>query len=47
MTKQLLADDLERRLDAFLPHNPILLIEYENTRLLPGLLPRPNNSQNS
>src|SRR5207244_12971384 len=36
MTKQLLADDLERRLDAFLPHNPILLIEYENTRLLPG-----------
>src|SRR5436305_13561579 len=35
MTKQLLADDLEPRLDAFLPHNPILLIEYENTRLLP------------
>src|SRR5207244_13573878 len=36
MTKQLLADDLERRLDAFLPHNPILLIDYENTRLVPG-----------
>jgi len=36
MTKQLLADDLERRLDAFLPHNPILLIEYENARLVPG-----------
>src|SRR6266700_6205914 len=36
MTKKLLADDLERRLDAFLPHDPILLVEYENARLVPG-----------